>query len=315
MNSAYSRTRIGLLMALFALASASAFAQGVDGKRPEAGTKPLNLHPTVKKVAKKHGPPRQAQSASTPNAQLPDGRPAAVQGGEGQTGIQTAAGHAVAAQAPANPTAVAPSAAAAAPGGPAAAQPAPKAPAAQASAPTPEQPKAAAEAKPSIPPIVSLPPATVEPKKAELKPAGLPAATTPPQPTQAQLYCSNIAATAADARFAWQAKRLTELEAQLQQRISELDAKQAEYKDWLQKREEFQKKADDNVVAIYSRMRPEAAASQLAVMEDATAAAILAKLNARSAGAILNEMDAGRAARLTDAMAGLPPASPKGKKS
>jgi flagellar motility protein MotE (MotC chaperone) len=157
--------------------------------------------------------------------------------------------------------------------------------------------------------------AAPEPKKAESKPAG-PQPAGAAQPPEAQLYCSNIATTAADAKLAWQAKRLAELEAQLKQRMTELDAKQAEYKEWLQKREALQKKADDNVVAIYSKMRPEAAAAQLAVMEDATAAAILSKLNARVAGAILNEMDASKAARLTDAMTGAPAAAPRnGKKS
>ena len=136
----------------------------------------------------------------------------------------------------------------------------------------------------------------------------------PAQAGEGQAYCSNIAPTAIDARFAWQAKRLAELEAELKQRMAELDAKQAEYKIWLQKREEFQKKADDNVVAIYSRMRPEASAAQLAAMQEAMAASILAKLNARAASAILNEMDAAKAARLTDTMAGKSPPS-DGKKS
>jgi flagellar motility protein MotE (MotC chaperone) len=214
------------------------------------------------------------------------------------------------APAPGKPAPLAPSGAAAAP---APAPPAPKVtPAASASA---DPPKAAAEAKPGIPLIVSMPAAAAEPKKAESKPLGpAPASAAAPQ-TEGQLYCASIAATAADARFAWQAKRLAELEAQLKQRISELDAKQAEYKTWLQKREDFQKKADDNVVAIYSKMRPEAAASQLTAMEDVMAAAILAKLNPRVASTILNEMDAAKAAHLTDAMSGQASASRNGKKS
>ena len=54
------------------------------------------------------------------------------------------------------------------------------------------------------------------------------------------------------------------------------------------------KKADEGVIAIYAKMRPEAAAAQMAIMEDATAAALLAKLNPRVASSILNEMDAGQ---------------------
>ena len=51
-----------------------------------------------------------------------------------------------------------------------------------------------------------------------------------------------------------------------------------------------------SVVAIYSQMRPDAAAGQIAVMAPDAAAAILAKLSPRTASAILNEMDAQTAA-------------------
>jgi flagellar motility protein MotE (MotC chaperone) len=174
----------------------------------------------------------------------------------------------------------------------------------------------AAEAKPGIPPIVSMPAAPPPAKKPESKPQGAaPAGAAANQGGDGQAYCSNIAPTVIDARFAWQAKRLAELEAQLKQRMAELDAKQTEYKAWLQKREEFQKKAEDNVVAIYSRMRPEASAAQLAAMDEPMAAAILSKLNARAAGAILNEMDAAKAARLADTIAGKQPPPSSGKKS
>ena len=127
-----------------------------------------------------------------------------------------------------------------------------------------------------------------------------------------QQYCGNIASFAADARLAWQMKRMGELEAQLKQRIAELEAKEAESKQWVDKREAMMKKADDGIVAIYAKMRPEAAAAQMGVMEDSTAAALLSKLNARVSSAILNEMDAGKAAKLTDLMASGPAA---GKKS
>jgi flagellar motility protein MotE (MotC chaperone) len=135
-----------------------------------------------------------------------------------------------------------------------------------------------------------------------------------PHALDPQAYCTNIAATAADARIAWQAKRLTELDVQIKQRIADLEAKRAEFQDWLSRREEALKKAEDGVVAIYSKMRPDAAALQLAAMDDRTAAAVLVKLNPRAASAILNEMSAERAARLTNAMSG-PPANPDGKKS
>ena len=111
-----------------------------------------------------------------------------------------------------------------------------------------------AEAKPGIPPIVSMPAAPPPAKKPESKPQGTASSgAAAAQGGDGQAYCSNIAPTVVEARFAWQAKRLAELEAQLKQRMSELDAKQAEYKTWLQKREEFQKKADSIVDGITER--------------------------------------------------------------
>ncbi|WP_158815836.1 MotE family protein [Methylocapsa sp. S129] len=119
-----------------------------------------------------------------------------------------------------------------------------------------------------------------------------------------QQYCSNIASFAADARIAWQMKRMDDLEAQLKQRIADLEAKETESKEWIDKREALMKKAQDGVVAIYAKMQPEAAAAQMGVMEDDTAAALLSKLNPRVSSAILNEMEAGKAAKLTDLISG-----------
>ncbi|HLH48775.1 MAG TPA: MotE family protein [Roseiarcus sp.] len=117
-------------------------------------------------------------------------------------------------------------------------------------------------------------------------------------------YCANIAPVAIEARIAWQMKRLNELDAQIKRRIAELDVKEAEARDWVSKREDMLKKASDDIVAIYSKMQPEAASAQLIAMDDISAAAILSKLNPRAASAILNEMDAARAAKLTDLISG-----------
>jgi flagellar motility protein MotE (MotC chaperone) len=147
--------------------------------------------------------------------------------------------------------------------------------------------------------------------------SGTPSATpdaTPAAPAArvgaapAAQFCANIADPAADARFAWQAKMLADLEQQLAERIAELDRRQAEFEGWMQRRDAFLKKAEDGVVAIYAKMRPDAAAQQLSTIDDETAAAVLAKLVPRNASAILNEMDPQRAAQLTMAIAG-PPAN------
>jgi flagellar motility protein MotE (MotC chaperone) len=70
-------------------------------------------------------------------------------------------------------------------------------------------------------------------------------------------------------------------------------------------RDEFLKKAEASIVEIYSRMRPEAAATQISGMADETAAAVLAKLAPRNSSAIFNEMDSARAARLADLLGGM----------
>ena len=137
--------------------------------------------------------------------------------------------------------------------------------------------------------------------------APLPEAAPATEPQDnASLYCKNIANAAADARYARQADALTALEKELDDRIAKLEKKQTEYQEWVQRREDFLAKADESVVAIYSQMRPDAAAQQIAMMDEEAAAAILAKVTPRTASAILNEMDATAAAHLTNVMAGLP---------
>ena len=51
-------------------------------------------------------------------------------------------------------------------------------------------------------------------------------------------------------------------------------------------------------------MKPDAAAAQLAMMDETLGSAIIAKLPPRSASLILAEMPAEQAARLTSALAG-----------
>jgi|GEM_PF-613691 flagellar motility protein MotE (MotC chaperone) len=126
----------------------------------------------------------------------------------------------------------------------------------------------------------------------------------PPKGSLAESYCANIADAAADARFAWQLRQLRELDAELQRRIEILEKRTAEYREWLARRDAFVEKAQESLVRIFSRMRPDAAASQLAAMDEETAAAVLTKLEPRNASAILNEMPPGPAARLTMTIAG-----------
>jgi flagellar motility protein MotE (MotC chaperone) len=134
------------------------------------------------------------------------------------------------------------------------------------------------------------------------KPA--PPAPSPPENDIAQ-FCSSVIDPAVDARMAWQLKELEKVENQLRERIAEVEAKRAEYEKWMALRDDFLKKAEAGVVEIYSRMRPEAAAIQIAGMADDTAAAVLVKLSPRNSSAIFNEMDSARAAHLADLLGGM----------
>ena len=156
---------------------------------------------------------------------------------------------------------------------------------------------------------------TPAPAPAPVRPAKPGSVTAPPKPAPPQaaatadneiaLFCSNVADPAVDARLAWQLKELEKAENQLRERIAEVEAKRAEYEKWMALRDDFLKKAEAQVVEIYSRMKPDAAATQIAGMADETAAAVLAKLSPRSSSAIFNEMDTARAAHLADLLGGM----------
>lgn len=153
------------------------------------------------------------------------------------------------------------------------------------------------------------------PAAAPVRPAKPGSVTVPPKPAPAQaavpgdnevaLFCSNVADPAVDSRLAWQLKELEKAESQLRERIAEVEAKRAEYEKWMALRDDFLKKAEAQMVEIYSRMKPDAAATQIAGMADETAAAVLAKLSPRSSSAIFNEMETARAAHLADLLGGM----------
>jgi flagellar motility protein MotE (MotC chaperone) len=161
--------------------------------------------------------------------------------------------------------------------------------------------------------VPEIPPPT--PAPAPPRPAKPGSVTAPPKPAPAQaaaaadnevaLFCGNVADPAVDARLAWQLKELEKAESLLRERIAEVEAKRAEYEKWMALRDDFLKKAEASVVEIYSRMKPDAAATQIAGMADETAAAVLAKLSPRSSSAIFNEMETGRAAHLADVLGGM----------
>jgi flagellar motility protein MotE (MotC chaperone) len=154
------------------------------------------------------------------------------------------------------------------------------------------------------------PPETQKPRIAEKAPVEK--AAEKPVDADASQYCANVAPSIAEARIAWQTKRLTELDGQIQQRIGELEKAEAAAREWIAKRSELMSAARGDLVAIYAKMEPESAARQLSALDDRTAAAIIGKLKPSAAGAILGEMDADRASRLAGLLSGM---SPDEKKS
>ncbi|HEX2841780.1 MotE family protein [Hyphomicrobium sp.] len=126
----------------------------------------------------------------------------------------------------------------------------------------------------------------------------------PPNANGAQQYCFNTVDTAADARFAWQAKKIRDMEAELDKRARQLEAKTEEYKSWLARRDEFARKAHEKLVGFYSRMRPDAAAAQLATVDEEMAAAVVTKLETKVASQIMGEMEPERAAKIATIISG-----------
>ncbi|OHV69957.1 hypothetical protein LCM4577_05230 [Mesorhizobium sp. LCM 4577] len=145
-------------------------------------------------------------------------------------------------------------------------------------------------------------PAELTRETASAQPAAL-AAGKAPDESEIQRFCSNIADAARDRRYALQAEELKQLQAGIDERMKALEAKKAEYEEWLKRREVFLARAEDGVVKIYAGMKPDAAAERLAMVNAELAAAILMKLDSRKAGVILNEMDQKAAATLTGIMA------------
>lgn len=127
---------------------------------------------------------------------------------------------------------------------------------------------------------------------------------TPQQLSPAEQYCSSIVDAAAAAQIAQQTSNLEKARKELAERVAILDAKTAELKSWVKKREDFTAHATDSLVEIYSKMKPDAAASQLTAMDELTAAAITSKLSPKASSLVLAEMDATKASRLTAIIAG-----------
>jgi flagellar motility protein MotE (MotC chaperone) len=149
-----------------------------------------------------------------------------------------------------------------------------------------------AAAAPPPPPPPAQTPAGGEPAKKAAEPMTA-------DEKQVHQYCINISSAAADARFAWEKKSMEEVAKDIDERIAKLEEKTEEYKKWLAKRDEFSSRAQLELVNIFSKMKPDAAAAQMADMNEDLAAALLLKLKPTNSSAILNQINPAKGARLS----------------
>lgn len=117
-----------------------------------------------------------------------------------------------------------------------------------------------------------------------------------------QQYCTNIVDQARDQRYLMQKQDLEKLQEDINERVVILEARKAEYEDWLKRRNDFMQQAEGNLVSVYKTMKPDAAAPQLQEVDPGLAAAIIMKLPPRQSGLILAEMDAKKAAMVAAIM-------------
>ena len=132
---------------------------------------------------------------------------------------------------------------------------------------------------------------------------------------QARKFCQVLANGLKDQLLDAQKTRLLEIKDEIDKKMAALNFRLEEYKQVLKERDDQLKKIDDNIIAIYTKMRPETAASQLTLLDNKDAATILSKLNPKISSTILNEMDPNKAAQLTELLTTLNFTNPSEKKT
>ncbi|MFA5950131.1 MAG: hypothetical protein WC807_07595 [Hyphomicrobium sp.] len=258
---------------------------------PQAGSSNIVTGALPDRVVSEERPAERARAADQLDVALETPQPNAAKGGAGAGASAKPEAQPIPVTRPAIPVA--------------APTPAAVRPAAASNPKSPGPATAAAKPTSSVAPVAEPAPSTAssgESNGLQTKPK--PMEALPPEATSAQQYCFNTAESASDARFAWQAKKITELEAELEKRVQLLQAKTEEYKSWLARRDEFARKAHEKLVAFYAKMKPDAAALQMTVMDEETAAALLTKLEPKVASLILGEIEPTRAAKITAIISG-----------
>lgn len=113
-----------------------------------------------------------------------------------------------------------------------------------------------------------------------------------------QQHCANIAASAETLRLERRRQELAALEAEVAARVQALETRQNALRVILDRLDAFERNAGEALIGLYSRMKPDAAAAQLAELDEDVAAALLLQLKGKVSSAILNEMPAARGAAL-----------------
>jgi len=90
--------------------------------------------------------------------------------------------------------------------------------------------------------------------------------------TALQQNCVNVCKRRDCSAHGLPGKELSELEQRLEHKLTEIQTRRQELKELLDRYDAFTNKADDTVIDIYSKMKPESAASQLANLDDESAA-------------------------------------------
>lgn len=157
-----------------------------------------------------------------------------------------------------------------------------------------DRPNGAATAKSTDAPALALAPAPIS--------VAAPASQLKLDATGAE-YCRNLMPVAAEARAAFLQRTIASLEQDLARTTAQLEARIAEHKEWIDKRQRLVALADGKLLGMYAVMRPDAAGQRVAAMDELLAASLLLKLDARVSSALLSEVAPDKAARLTAIMA------------
>ena len=105
---------------------------------------------------------------------------------------------------------------------------------------------------------------------------------------------------AREARLQRREEGLREHEQEIERKIQSLRKMREEITSLLKKKKKFDEKKVGNLVSLYSRMQPQAAAQVIRSMDEDLAVSILSRMKKLKAAEVLNRLDAKKSQRLTE---------------